>query len=117
MSPFPIWKAVHVQTGDDPQPILTSLQAGVGSVSVVLLDTKTDVMGGSGQVFDWEIAARLGQDQPIIVAGGLTPDNVALAVKQATPFALDVSSGVESTPGTKDLNKIQDFITKAKQLF
>jgi phosphoribosylanthranilate isomerase len=65
--------------------------------------------GGSGKAFDWSL---MPQDlaQPLILAGGLTPANVAEAIRVARPWAVDVASGVESTPGIKDPRKLADFI-------
>lgn len=71
--------------------------------------------GGTGRAFNWELAAdavKLGR--PVFLAGGLTPENVAEAVRRARPFAVDVSSGVESTPGVKDEAKVRAFIAAAK---
>ncbi|SNB44647.1 phosphoribosylanthranilate isomerase [Geobacter sp. DSM 9736] len=71
--------------------------------------------GGTGVAFNWEIA-KVAREQfsPIILAGGLTPENVAQAVKAVDPFAVDVSSGVESLPGRKDRDKVASFIRLAK---
>ena len=72
-------------------------------------------LGGTGEKFNWDLAVaaqKLGK--PIFLAGGLTPENVADAVKQVRPFAVDVSSGVESAPGKKDAAKVRAFIQAAK---
>jgi phosphoribosylanthranilate isomerase len=72
-------------------------------------------LGGSGQQFDWEIALQAkALGRPIILAGGLTPENVRSAVEQVRPFAVDVSSGVELEPGIKDAAKVRAFIAAAK---
>ena len=73
------------------------------------------ILGGTGEKFNWNLAVeakRLGK--PIILAGGLTPDNVRDAINQVEPFGLDVSSGVESAPGIKEASKITKLITNAK---
>ena len=73
------------------------------------------VPGGTGEKFNWELAVeakRLGK--PILLAGGLTPDNAADAVGQVSPFGLDVSGGVEASPGVKDAAKMARLITNAK---
>jgi phosphoribosylanthranilate isomerase len=65
--------------------------------------------GGTGETFDWErIPAGLGQH--IILAGGLTPNNIPLAIRSVRPYAVDVSGGVESAPGMKDPDRIERFI-------
>jgi phosphoribosylanthranilate isomerase len=68
------------------------------------------VFGGTGITADWDSAAQLARQYPILLAGGLTPENVAEAVQRVHPWGVDVASGVESTPGVKDLNKIKAFI-------
>jgi phosphoribosylanthranilate isomerase len=72
-------------------------------------------LGGTGEKFNWDLAVAAKQfGKPIFLAGGLTPENVAAAVQQVQPFAVDVSSGVESAPGKKDAAKVKTFIQAAK---
>jgi len=82
-----------------------------------LLDAYTpDARGGTGATFNWDLAVeaqKLGR--PIFLAGGLTPENVGAAVRRVRPFAVDVSSGVESAPGKKDAAKVRAFIAAARQ--
>jgi len=82
--------------------------------SGLLLDAfNKDVYGGTGESFDWSLA-KVDIDLPIILAGGLNPTTVAEAIKQVHPYAVDVSSGVESEPGMKDIAKIKQFIQQVK---
>ena len=86
------------------------------NTSAWLLDSYTPAqLGGTGNTFNWDLAfqaRKLGR--PIILAGGLTPENVADAVRKVRPYAVDVSSGVESAPGKKDPAKVAAFIQAAK---
>ena len=69
--------------------------------------------GGSGRAWDWELVAQRRSDVPLILAGGLNPDNVAEAIAAVRPWAVDVASGVESAPGIKDPAKVEAFIAAA----
>jgi phosphoribosylanthranilate isomerase len=72
--------------------------------------------GGTGASFNWNLALQVKQwGRPVVLAGGLTPENVADAIQKVHPYAVDVSSGVESAPGKKDHHKVRDFIAAAKQ--
>jgi phosphoribosylanthranilate isomerase len=78
--------------------------------SGILLDAYVEgIPGGTGEAFDWSLIPQ-GLSKPIILAGGLTPDNVAEAVARVRPYAVDVSGGVEASKGIKDHAKIQAFI-------
>jgi len=81
-----------------------------------LLDAySSDTLGGTGGVFNWDLAVEAQKTgRPIFLAGGLTPENVAEAIQKVRPFGVDVSSGVESSPGKKDHAKMRAFIHAAK---
>lgn len=83
----------------------------------LLLDSYHPVLrGGTGAAGDWAVAAQLAAQTPrLMLAGGLTPENVAQAVRQVRPYAVDVASGVEAAPGKKDGERVQAFITQARQ--
>ena len=102
----PYIKALRVRAQDD----VTALVDAYPDARAVLLDTFVDgVPGGTGQAFDWALVpARLGK--PVILAGGLTPENVAAAIAQVQPYAVDVSGGVELAKGIKDAAKVKDFV-------
>ena len=70
--------------------------------------------GGTGQVVDWQLAAEAAKAANILLAGGLTPDNVTKAIQAVQPYGVDVSSGVERAPGKKDHEKVRAFISAAK---
>lgn len=84
--------------------------------SAYLLDAYVPgVAGGSGHRFPWELAERAKRfGTPVIVAGGLTPENVAQCVAQTRPYGVDVSSGVEASPGKKDPGRVREFIARAR---
>jgi phosphoribosylanthranilate isomerase len=96
--------AVTVREGFKPED-LRKVKA-----SAYLLDAFDPVLpGGTGRTFDWRAAREAKQYGPIILAGGLTSENVAWAVREVRPFAVDVASGVESAPGIKDAAKLRAF--------
>jgi phosphoribosylanthranilate isomerase len=87
------------------------------AVDALLLDTfKTGVPGGTGEVFPWEVARRAERYGRIILAGGLKPGNVRRAVETVRPFAVDVSSGVESAPGRKDIKLLEAFFDQVNKV-
>ena len=85
-------------------------------VAAYLLDAYVEgaLPGGTGASFAWELAAQAKRYGPVILAGGLTPENIAAAITQIHPYGVDVSSGVECVPGVKDHQKIREFIQRAK---
>ncbi|WP_413043919.1 phosphoribosylanthranilate isomerase [Pseudomonas sp. YJ42] len=102
----PWYKALRVQPGED----IRAQAVRYAGASAILLDTfVAGVPGGTGEVFDWSlIPADL--PKPLILAGGLSPQNVQQAVAGVRPFAVDVSGGVESSKGIKDVEKVREFI-------
>lgn len=84
------------------------------SAKALLLDTyNANLPGGTGEVFDWTLIPT-NLPLPIILSGGLTPDNVVHAIAKVRPWAVDVSSGVEASKGIKDINKISAFMQRVK---
>ena len=85
-------------------------------VSAFLLDTPSPEHGGTGRTFDWKLALNFKEraGKPLILSGGLTPENVAVAIETVHPYAVDVSSGVELSPGKKDHAKVREFIRICK---
>jgi phosphoribosylanthranilate isomerase len=103
-------KAFRVRDAD-------SLRAIAGyDTDAFLLDSQVEGrLGGTGETFDWSLAAAAMKfGRPVFLAGGLTPENVAAAIRTAQPYGVDVSSGVESAPGKKDHRKMRDFVAAAR---
>jgi phosphoribosylanthranilate isomerase len=104
-------KAIRVRTEDDLREL------DKYAVEAFLLDAYVKgTPGGTGETFDWEIARQASSRARVILAGGLTPDNVAAAVRAGRPYAVDVAGGVEEEPGRKSRNLVARFIVAAKSV-
>ena len=107
----PIWKAIAVSAARD----LDRLE--VWPTDAILLDAPTPQRGGAGKPFDWNLAREARRRYParkFVLAGGLDPSNVAAAIAQIAPWAVDVATGVEVAPGVKDPLKIAAFIAAVR---
>jgi phosphoribosylanthranilate isomerase len=101
--------------GDEPPAYADALDWPVfRAVSVEEIDFDLVRRGGTGSAVDWTRAAGIAKTRKVVLAGGLTPDNVATAIHAVQPFGVDVSSGVEAAPGVKDLDKVTQFISNAR---
>jgi phosphoribosylanthranilate isomerase len=106
----PYIKALRVRPRED----VAARIEPYGNASGILLDTYVHgVPGGTGQAFDWALVPQ-GLNTPIILAGGLTSENVRSAIKQVRPYAVDVSGGVEASKGIKDAEKVRAFVRAVK---
>ncbi|MDR1727884.1 MAG: phosphoribosylanthranilate isomerase [Acidobacteriota bacterium] len=106
---LPLIKAFRV--GENGADIAACVDAY--DVRAYLFDAKDDALfGGTGKSFDWDLVKDVARRVPVVLAGGLRPDNVGRAARTVRPYALDVCSGVESAPGRKDAGKLRDFMNE-----
>ena len=115
----PIVKMVKVRDEGDRQTTIDSTRRAVAEVvsagHIALLDTHQEgALGGTGHTFDWSIARAVSDAGRCMLAGGLTPENVGLAIETARPWAVDVSSGIE-TDGVKDSDRIRAFADEVRR--
>ncbi|MCX6121152.1 MAG: phosphoribosylanthranilate isomerase [Ignavibacteriales bacterium] len=109
--PVPVYKSFRVDSSFNPE-ILRRYKG-----SAYLLDTKiSGKLGGTGQTFDWEIAIKAKEYGRIILAGGLTPENIIEAAQKVRPYAVDVNSGVEESPEKKSRSKLKLLFEKLNQI-
>lgn len=95
---------------------LAAEYAPINMQPALLVDTPHDLLyGGTGRTGDWSIARHLAQRYPVLLAGGLKPENVAEAIRQVQPWGVDAASGVESVPGRKDHKKLIEFVQAARE--
>jgi len=116
----PLIKALRVSRRQSPQEICDILAGGTKILTnqkhACLLDSRVKgKYGGTGMTFDWNLARQVAEQFPVIIAGGLTPENVGELVKLAKPWGIDVSTGVE-TGGVKSVEKIRAFITAVRSV-
>jgi phosphoribosylanthranilate isomerase len=105
---IPFIKAIRVRQASD---VVASSLRFPNSVGILLDSYKPGVPGGTGESFDWSLIPK-NHSNPIILAGGLTPENVASAINDVQPFAVDISGGVEVSKGIKDSEKIKKFVSE-----
>jgi phosphoribosylanthranilate isomerase len=108
---LPILRAARVED------LESSLRGWPGDTTFLLDAIDPDARGGTGSVIDWSRAAGIARQRRVVLAGGLTPDNVCEAIATVRPFGVDVSSGVEAAPGIKDPEKVTRFLANAKRAF
>lgn len=109
-----IIKALRVKTAEN----LTQANVYSGYVDTLLLDAyHPQMLGGTGKTLDWEQLQQFNPSCPWLLAGGLTPDNILDALTQLQPTGIDLSSGVERSPGDKDLKKVEKLFEKVRSYF
>lgn len=114
----PLIKVIHI-SGQKSAEVIADIEKGYRTLAkrefICLLDTSgREAYGGTGQTFDWRLAKEIAARFPVMIAGGLTPDNVGQLIEEVQPWGVDVSSGVE-TNGHKDIAKIAAFIQAVRR--
>jgi len=107
---YPLIRAVAVREGFKAEEL-----AGLKASAFLLDAFDATLLGGTGKTFDWSVAREAKRYGPIILAGGLTPENVREAIRAVRPFAVDVASGFESAPGVKDPGKLRAFFAAVEE--
>jgi phosphoribosylanthranilate isomerase len=115
----PVIKVIRVSRTQRAEQVCKDLEYGTKLLKkqkpIFLLDSNArEKYGGTGLKFDWKLAAPIAREYPVIIAGGLNPNNVGKAIKMISPWGVDVSTGVE-TKGVKDMEKIKKFIAAVRQ--
>jgi phosphoribosylanthranilate isomerase len=114
----PIIKAFHVDSDTDPTKLESRIESYLDQVEYLLFDTKSDTdWGGTCQTFDWSILDEISNDKPFFLSGGLNAKNVQEAIQTVQPYAVDLSSGLEESPGLKDFDKIELFFDKMRDIW
>lgn len=110
-------KAIHISDKTTPDILREKVESYGSFVDYLLLDAKVDgKWGGTGQSFNWDILDGVGEEIPFFLSGGLNAGNIRQACRVVQPYAVDVSSGLESEPGIKSFDKIEAFMDEIREL-
>ncbi|MGB9799568.1 MAG: phosphoribosylanthranilate isomerase [Thermanaerothrix sp.] len=111
------FKAFRPHSQDEMEALLHAYPLRPDPPACLVDAARPGVYGGSGQVANWQIAAWAAHRVPLLLAGGLTPENVATAITQVQPWGVDVASGVEATPGHKDKARLEEFLRQVRDTY
>jgi phosphoribosylanthranilate isomerase len=114
----PVIKAFHIGGDTTPETLRERIEPYFAAVDYLLFDTKLPGQwGGTGKPFDWEVLDEIGEIKPWFLSGGLNSENVRDAIRQTSPYAVDLSSGLEESPGLKDYEKIEAFFDEMREIW
>ena len=114
----PVIKVFHITENKTANELKFEIERYSDVVDYYLFDTKTDgLWGGTGKTFDWNILNEITDDKPYFLSGGLNPNNIRQAIETVNPTAVDLSSGLEESPGLKDFDKIEQFFDVMRDLW
>lgn len=115
---FPVIKAFHVTSETNTEDLASEMEAYKNSADYFLFDTKIGgLYGGTGQTFDWSLLQNLSMGKPFFLSGGLNARNVQEAINKVSPDVVDLSSGLEESPGLKDFDKIEEFFDVMRDIW
>lgn len=115
---FPVIKTFHITSETNADDLASEMNAYKNSADYFLFDTKIDgLYGGTGQTFDWTLLQNLSMGKPFFLSGGLNAGNVKDAIIKVSPDVVDLSSGLEESPGLKDFNKIEEFFDVMRDIW
>lgn len=111
-------KVIHIGPDTQEGELRARIEPYLDSVEYLLFDTKLPgKWGGTGTTFDWNLLDEIGQLKPFFLSGGLNTENIRDAIKTTHPYAVDLSSGVEESPGLKDFSMIEDFFDEMRDIW
>lgn len=114
----PVIKVIHISNGTDASELEEKINSYRSHIDFLLFDTKIDGQwGGTGQSFEWNIINEISGSIPFFLSGGLNANNIREACRVVQPYAVDLSSGVESSPGIKSFDKIELFMDKMRDIW
>ncbi len=114
----PIIKAFHIEKDTDREKLQNDIEPYLDHIEYLLFDTKINgKWGGTGETFNWDILTEISNDKPFFLSGGINPENVEEAIQTVAPYAIDLSSGLEESPGLKDFDKIELFFDRMRDIW
>ena len=113
-----IIKVFHIDDNTTPEELHQAVTPYVGVADYFLFDTKVSgKWGGTGKSFDWSVLSEIAEIKPFFLSGGLNPENVWDSIKTVQPYAVDLSSGLEESPGLKDFDKVERFFDEMREIW
>ena len=107
----PIIKVIHVENDSSEEELKKAIEPYLSVADYLMFDTRIEgKWGGTGKTFDWSLIENISQGKPFFLSGGINTHNVRKACKKIHPFAIDLSSSLESEPGVKDFDKVEEFM-------
>ena len=113
-----IIKVFHIDDNTTPEELHQAVTPYVEVADYFLFDTKiSGKWGGTGKSFDWSVLSEIAEIKPFFLSGGLNPENVGDSIKTVQPYAVDLSSGLEESPGLKDFDKVERFFDEMREIW